>query len=338
MTELRRDPILGQWVIVHTDSSWKPKDYDKEEHPFRQRETCQFCPGKEHLTPPEIEAFRPDGAKPNTPGWSVRVVSNKFPALKIEGNWDQRHCGVFQMSNGIGAHEVLIETPDHFKSLADFTEQEMLHVIQKYQSRLIDLSRDKRFKYVVIFKNYGKSAGATLEHPHSQIIALPMVPKYVLEELKGAKRYFEEHHGCVFCDILKQEIQEKERIVSENEEFLVFCPFVPRYPFECWIVPKKHSADFASITPNEQFAFARILKETLVRIKKCLFDPSYNFYLHISPVNTEENAEYHIPNGFHWHMEIVPKLTRVSGFEWGTGFYVARTEPSKAAKYLQNSL
>ena len=331
MAQFRRDPIIGQWVIVHTDDSWGPASYKKEKHHFKQMATCQFCPGREYLTPPELDSVRPPDS-----GWKVRVVSNKFPALKIEGNIDKAHRGIFDFANGIGAHEVVIETPDHLRNnLSDLTPEEIFDVIEKYQSRSIDLTKDRRFKYIIIFKNYGESAGTTLEHGHSQIIALPMIPKYVLEELKGVKVYFEKNNRCVFCDMVTQEYQDKERMVIENNSFIAFCPFVPRYPFECWILPKKHTSDFTLITDEEQLGLSWILKEVLMRLKKCLSDPSYNFYFHIPPINCEGQEAKDILSHFHWHMEIVPKLTQTSGFEWGTGFYVVRTAPHLAAQYLR---
>jgi len=329
MTELRRDPIIGQWVVVHTDDSLAPEQYEKEDQAPRHAETCQFCPGREHQTPPEVGAIRAEGSAPNTQGWQARVVPNKFPALKIEGNFDERKKGLFNMSNGIGAHEVLIETPVHGKNLADFTQDEAANVIELYQRRLRDLTGDKRFKYIIIFKNYGESAGTSVEHAHSQIIALPMIPKYVLEELEGAKAYSKRTRRCVFCDMIKQERKDKNRIISENDDFIAFCPFVPRYAFECWIVPKKHHSKFAEMEDKGRQTLANILKETLSRLKGCLSDPSYNYYLHVAPVNTGGKEE------FHWHIEIVPKLTRTTGFEEGTGFYVVRTAPEAAAAYLR---
>ncbi len=329
MTEFRRDPIVGQWTLVHTSNPLGPKDFQKEERFVRAPDLCQFCPGKERMTPSEVDSVRLNGSLPNAFGWQVRVVPNKFPALKIEGNLDARHSGLLELSNGIGAHEVLIETPDHHKHLADLSVEEVGHVIKKYHSRLVDLAGDKRFKYIIIFKNFGESAGATVEHAHSQIIALPMVPKYVLEELEGAQQYFNECKCCVFCDMIEQEYKDKERIVTENEDFLVFTPFVPRYPFECWIIPKKHTSEFATISESSQHHLAAILKETLLRLKICLSNPSYNYYLHIAPVNYEKQES------FHWHIEIVPKLTNVTGFEWGTGFFVVKTPPHVAAKHLR---
>jgi UDPglucose--hexose-1-phosphate uridylyltransferase len=330
MTELRRDPIIGQWVIVHSSDPWGPERYEKEDHSPRQAATCPFCPGKESMTPPEVSAVRPFGSAANSSGWEVRVVSNKFPALKIEGNIDARQDGIFESSNGIGAHEVLIETPQHVKHLGDFTILEMLKVVDQYQNRLLDLSGDKRFKYITIFKNYGESAGTSVEHPHSQIIALPMIPKHVLQELEGARHYHEAGGRCVYCDMITQEHQDKERVVAENGEFIAFCPFVPRYPFECWILPKRHDSSFAAMNEREELAFARIFKEVLYRIKTCLHDPAFNYYLHISPVNYENQKS------FHWHVEIVPQLIKTAGFERGTGFYVVHTSPEKAAEHLRH--
>ncbi len=330
MGELRRDPIIGRWVIVENDNdSYSPQDYGVEERIPKQKAICQFCSGKENLTPPEVDAIRVGGSSPNTPGWLARVVSNKFPALKIEGELDKRGTGIYDISNGVGAHEVLIETPEHYLNLADLKVEDFVNAIKLYQNRSLSLARDKRFKYIMIFKNYGESAGASVEHAHSQIIALPMVPKYVLEELEGAVSYFNFRGRCIYCDIIELEYADKDRVVTENDTFICFCPYVPRYPFECWILPKEHHSDFCSLSDRECFQLASLLKEMLCRIKICLSDPSYNYYLHVTPVNYEREESYH------WHIEIVPQLTREAGFEWGTGFYMVRTSPSVAAEYLR---
>jgi UDPglucose--hexose-1-phosphate uridylyltransferase len=331
MPELRRDPVIGQWVIVHTDDALGPDRYEKEDHTASHAATCQFCPGRERQTPPEVSALRNRGAHPNAPGWRVRVVPNKFPALKIEGELNHHKLGLYEQCNGIGAHEVVIETPAHDKNIADFTHEEVLEVVQQYQSRFQDLTGDRRFKYIMIFKNYGESAGTSVEHPHSQIIALPMIPKYVLEEIEGAQAYYERSQRCLFCDMMAQERTDKTRILSENGDFIAFCPFVPRYAFECWIMPKAHHSRFSEMSEPEQNALAGILKETLLRLKICLSDPSYNYYIHSAPVNSDEQK------GFHWHIEIVPNLTKATGFEWGTGFYVVRTSPEAAAGFLRQA-
>ncbi len=332
MAEVRRDPIIGRWVIVEgREKSLGPAQYEKELHVSKQAAICQFCNDRESQTPPEVDAIRPGAYAPNTVGWQARVVPNKFPALRIEGELNRRGVGLYDMTNGIGAHEIVIETPDHLKNFADYSVAEAVQVIKLFQNRSASLARDKRFKYIMIFKNYGQSAGASVEHAHSQIIALPMVPKYVAEELEGAQKYYDFRGRCVFCDMIEQEYQDKRRIITSNDGFVSFCPFVPRYPFESWIFPKEHTVDFVTMGDKEREQLAGILKDVLLRMKICLSDPSYNFYLHVMPVGYEN------PQSYHWHIEIVPQLTRVAGFEWGTGFYVVRTAPSVAAEYLRGA-
>ena len=331
MVELRRDPLGGRWVIVDTDYPSLPGDFEKESHIFKEM-ACPFCPGNESITPTEIEVIRAPGSKPNTPGWQVRVVPNKFPALQIEGDLDRRGIGIYDMSRGVGAHEVIIQTPDHKKEIPDYSDEEAANVLSMYCRRSTDLSNDKRFKYVMIFKNYGPSAGASLEHPHTQLIALPMIPKNVLEEIEGARDYFNYKERCIFCDIIRQEMHEKERIICENKYYIALCPYVSRFPFEVWIMPKKHNIHFCQMAKDELPELARILKEALLRLKITLSDPAYNYIIHTAPVNTAEPEE-----GYHWHFEIMPKLTRVAGFEWGTGFYIVSTPPELAAKYLKGA-
>ncbi|MCM8792387.1 MAG: galactose-1-phosphate uridylyltransferase [Candidatus Omnitrophica bacterium] len=328
MSELRRDPVIGRWVIVDTDYPAAPQDFEKEEHQWRRGE-CPFCYGNEGLTPPEIEAIRQTSTSPNTSGWQVRVVPNKFPALQIEGDLNREGIGIYDMSNGIGAHEVVIETPYHYKDIGDLLNSEVENIIHMWCRRAFDLIKDKRFRYIMIFKNYGPSAGASLEHPHSQIIALPMVPKNVLEELKGAQRYFDYRERCIFCDMLRQEISEKERVILENKHFLAFCPYVSRFPFEVWILPKKHNPYFCHILPEEIPHLATILKDLLNKLKNLFGTPAYNFIIHTTPLDGWQIDAYH------WHIEFMPKLTRVAGFEWGTGFYIVSTPPELAAQYFK---
>lgn len=329
--ELRRDPIVGRWVIVNKRFPKKPEDFDVEPHHYDDPTNCPFCYGNEHMTPPEIQAFRHEKTTPNAPGWEVRVVPNKFPALQIEGNIDKRGLGLFDLSNGIGAHEVIIETPYHTKDLADLEIREIERVLEMYCLRSKDLEKDKRFKYIMIFKNYGSAAGATQDHNHTQLIALPMIPKNAQEELAGAMEYYEFRERCVFCDIIRQEMDEKDRIVTQNKHFIAFCPFVSRSSFEMWLVPKEHRLSYCEITKEEIMDLAHILKEVLVRMKKALNDPPYNFIIHTSPIDGEERA------GYHWHIEIMPRLARLAGFEWGTGFYAVETPPEMAVKYLKEN-
>lgn len=330
MAQLRRDPITGRWIIAEIENPKGPNDFDVEAHP-RKEGVCPFCYGNEHMTPPEIEAYREVGTARNGPGWFTRVVPNKFPALQIEGSLDRLGVGIYDRTNGIGAHEVIIETPHHDKELGELSPEEIRYVLDAYRNRSLDLRGDRRLKYMMIFKNYGQSAGASLEHPHSQLIALPFVPKRVLEELKGSERYFEYRDRCGYCDMIHQEVEENERIVCQNSGFLAFAPFVSRFPFECCLLPKRHLSDFVQTQEKDILLLAELLKELLSRLKRVLRDPSYNLLLHTSPTENLYESSYH------WHMEIMPRLTQAMGFEWGTGFYINPTPPETAATYLNEA-
>ena len=330
MSQLRRDPITGRWIIVNTEKPMPPDRFDIERPKKKGKKDCPFCPGNEQLTPPEIIAHRRIGS-PNSPGWWIRVVPNKYPALKIEGTLDKEGIGVFDKINGIGAHEVIIDSPDHFTELSDVDDKQAEEVIWAYRARSIDLRRDKRFKYVLIFRNYGKAAGASLEHPHSQLIALPIVPKRVNEEVKSANEYYEYKERCVFCDLIRQELEDRERIVAENKHFIAFAPFVSRFPYELWIIPKKHRSDFSLLEKEEVRPLGVILRDALRKLKIVLKDPPYNFIIHTSPINGHEREDYH------WHIEIMPKLVQVAGFEWGSGFYINPVTPEEAAKNLSKA-
>jgi UDPglucose--hexose-1-phosphate uridylyltransferase len=327
MPELRKDPIIGRWVIISTERGKRPTDFHSL--PKKKKNTaCPFCPGNESSTPPEVLAFRPKGSHVNKPGWTLRVISNKYPALKIEGELNREGRGIFDKMNGVGAHEVIIETPDHMKDMVDLDNKEMENVLHAYVARMDDLKKDPRFKYILIFKNQGEAAGASLEHSHSQLIATPIVPKRVTEELEGVQKYYEYKERCIFCDIVRQEISENIRIVAQNDFFISVEPFAPRFPFETWILPKTHIPAFEE-TPTEKLPLlAQILKETLKRLSKALNNPPYNFLIHTKPIDPRDSEDYH------WHIELMPRLTRVAGFEWGTGFYINPTTPEDAARFL----
>ena len=331
MSQLRRDPIIGRWNIIETEAPAGPGDFEQDNQAMGGGK-CPFCYGNEALTPPEIHVVRPPDTTPNGPGWSLRVVSNKFPALKIEGELARRGLGVFDLCNGVGAHEVIIETPDHHRQMADLSLEEMTRVIEAFKLRSLDLRGDRRLKYTLIFKNFGLSAGASLEHTHSQLIALPIVPKRVHEELKGSHRYFGFRERCPYCDMVAQELHDDERMISENRSFVAVAPFMSNFPFEVWILPKDHEADFAQITPQDAADFARALKDTLARLRVVLANPAYNFIIHTAPIETLGREEYH------WHLELIPKLTKIAGFEWGTGFYINPTPPELAAKFLRDAV
>ncbi len=330
MPELRKDPITREWVIVATERGKRPSDFPREprvlEIPTR---SCPFCPGNESSTPPEVLAFRPPGSPPNSPGWWVRVVPNKFPALAIEGQLRKSGRGIYDYMNGVGAHEVLIECPDHAQTLATMPTKQVEDVLWAYRSRYLDLEGDSRLKYILFFRNHKRVAGASLEHPHSQLIATPMVPEDVMSEIEGAARYEQYHDRCVYCDMIQQEIEEGERLVLENEHFIAFEPYASKYPFETWLLPKRHRGSFATISTEEQSVFAQTLKEVLLRVYLLLDDPPYNYTLHTAPTRTA-NDEH-----LHWHLEIMPRLTITAGFEMGTGIFINVTAPELAATHLR---
>ncbi len=331
MPELRKDPVVGRWVIISTERSRRPTSFEPAPVP-KSPSFCPFCPGHEDKTPPEVYAYRPNGGAPNSPGWQVRVVPNKFPALQIEGTLDRRGEGLYDKMNGVGAHEVVIECPQHDLMLHELPVEHLAQMLAAYRARVLDLHRDRRFRYVLIFKNQGAGAGATIEHGHTQMIATPIIPRLVQEELEGSRRYFELKERCVFCDIIQQETAENDgrRVVTMNERFVALEPFAPRFPFETWILPRRHDAAFQSVEDASEFHdFAAILKDMLWRLDRALNRPPYNFVIHTAPVS-DGDLEY-----YHWHLEILPKLSRVAGFEIGSGFHINPTPPEDAAQYLR---
>jgi len=327
--ELRKDPVTGRWVIISTDRQKRPNDFRVERSAAVGREYCPFCPGHEAMTPPEVLSYRQNGGAPNAPGWEVRVVPNKFPALQVEGSLDREGEGLFDRMNGIGAHEVIIETPDHDRSLALMSEPELERVLWAFRERMLDLKQDHRLRYILVFKNQGAAAGATLEHPHSQLIALPIVPDFVREEIDGARRHYEIKERCVFCDIVHQELRDGRRVIQENADIIALAPYAPRFAFETWLLPKRHGARYEQAARHEYESLARMLKSVLQRMDRALESPAYNLIVHTSPFSED------VADMYHWHVEIIPKLTRVAGFEWGTGFYINPTPPEESAKVLR---
>jgi UDPglucose--hexose-1-phosphate uridylyltransferase len=290
-------------------------------------------------TPPEVYAVREEGSKPDTPGWTVRVVPNKFPALASEGRLDREGVGLCDMMNGVGVHEVIVETPDHSQHMADLSQARIAEVAKTYRQRIVDLEDDKRLKYVLIFKNQGRSAGASLQHSHSQLIATPITPKRVKEKLDGAKAYFEFKHRCVFCDYIKQETELfGERVVEETRHFVALSPFAARFPFETWILPRRHMLDFALVDDAETADLGKMLKLILVKLRAALDSPPFNFVLHMAPYRRPRGGYWTtIEDDYHWHIELIPRLTKVAGFEWGSGFYINPTPPEVAAKTLRDT-
>lgn len=330
MPELRRDPVIGRWIIISSERGKRPSDFSIESEPETVK-LCPFCPGNEDKTPQEIIAYAETARERNKPGWSLRVVPNKFPVLQIEGSLDRKGDGMYDKMNGIGAHEVLIETPNHKKEISDLELKNVEDIIWAYRDRIVDLRKDHRFEYILVFKNKGAAAGASLSHPHSQLIATPMVPVRVRQEILGGKQYYDYKERCVFCDMIAQELSSNVRVVDENDHFVAFEPFAPRFPFETWILPKYHDSHFEDLHKVEASSLAAILKKVLTKIKMVLDDPPYNYIIHNSPLKDSPLPYYH------WHIEIIPKLSRIAGFEWGTGFYINPTPPEEAAQFLKEA-
>jgi UDPglucose--hexose-1-phosphate uridylyltransferase len=325
--------VVGRWVIISTERSRRPSDFDSPPVRPQSRGPCVFCPGQEARTPEEILAVRAPGTSPNGRGWQIRVVPNKFPALRIEGELEPAGDGVYDRMNGIGAHEVIIETPVHTTSMSEQSESEVSAILEAWRQRMIDLQKDTRFEYVSVFKNHGEAAGASLEHPHSQLIATPIVPLAVEQELEGALRHFRIKKRCIWCDVIRQEVQGRVhrsgRLILVEDGLVALCPYAPRFPFETWILPETHRSSYEDPEGVDPGALARVLREVLRRMDSVLGMPAWNLSLHSAPLKTPTLDH------FHWHLEITPRLTKVAGFEWGTGFFINPTPPEEAAKYLR---
>ncbi len=340
MPELRKDPLIGRWVIIATERAKRPIDFLAAHDDSVAPSACPFCEGKESETPKEIFALRTQGTAADQPGWRVRVVPSIKPLLRIEGQLNRRAKGMYDVMDGIGAHEVIVETPQHVHNAADLPLTQVQAALQTATIRMTDLERDPRFRYVLWFKNYGSVAGAgRVPHSRSQLIATPVTPLRVKEELLGARRYYEDKERCLVCDLVSQELDARTRVVLETPHTVALCPFASRFPFEVWIVPKRHRCDFAKIAPDELMDLAAAFKGLLSRLKGVLDDPPYNCLLHTAPFRHQRRGHWQtIEEDYHWHVELIPRLTRVAGFEWGSGFYINPTPPEESARYLREAL
>jgi len=346
MRELRFDPIRNRWVIISPGRARRPNDYvlngDEAKQDESEMVVCPFCEGSEEKTPPEVFAIRENGSTPNSPGWKVRVVPNKFPALHIEDNANRYATGIFDVVSGAGSHEVIIETPNHNDGLADLDNERTKDVLVAFRERIKEFFHDSRLRYVLIFKNHKSKAGASLTHSHSQLIATPMVPPIVKQELFASREHYRAKERCLICDLIKQESDYKERIVFETENYMMWSPFASSFPFETWILPKNHLHDYSMLNDEELIDLAYVLRLNLYTIKNLLNDPPYNFVIHTAPSRFErpghpehwDSIEY----DYHWHIEIIPRLTTIAGFEWGAGLFINPTSPEAAADYLRDEI
>ncbi len=328
MAELRKDTVSDTWVVFSGARSRRPRPARGVSAPATPREACPFCPGHEGRTPPEVLAYRAEGP-PDSPGWRVRCVPNEYPALEAVGEVRRRKRPLFESVTGAGAHEVVIETPEHDASLATLPDAQVEEVLRAYRDRIVALGRDRRVAYVLAFENHGGGAGASQSHPHSQLIATPIVPRRVLEEMGAARRHARASRGaCVWCDLIRAERKDGARVVSEDDAFVAVSPFAARFPYETWILPRAHARSFEAVAGAERSSLARMLKDVLGRIRAVLDDPPYNLWVHTGPRGREATP-------YHWHLEVAPQLAEAAGFERGTGFFINPVLPEDAAAALR---
>jgi len=325
MPELRKDPLTESWVVIATERGKRPSDFARPSSSGRSG-TCPFCYGSEGMTPPEVLAYR-DGSDPDAPGWSVRVVPNKFPALSPELEREApRRFGPYQEMSASGGHEVLIESPEHDSTLGTHDVRQVEMILRAVKERLIDYRDKGRTEYVQVFKNAGPAAGASLEHTHFQMIAVPLVPDVLRDEMEGMSN--RDGRSCRLCEIVKFESGLEERVIEKPEGYLVYCPFASRFPYETWIVPIEHSGHFEDASENDLRKLAPVLRDTVGRLESAFEDVPYNLVLHTAPFGAPRD-------GFHWHIEILPRLTIAAGFEFGTGYFINPTPPEMAARFLR---
>lgn len=331
---LRFDVTTNDWVIFAPSRAMRPHDFarlPRERAGGAPKHPCPFCPGNESLTPSEILAVRDNGTPPNSPGWKVRVTPNKFPAMRIEGNPQRTDEGrLFRSMGNCGAHEVIIDSPEHARPLALQPEDQIWLLLHTLQQRYIDLMRDPRFQTIVVFKNYGEQAGTSLAHPHCQLIAASVVPHLLRQKLGVAAQYFDREGTCLYCDLLAEELAAKTRILTANEHFVALLPFASQVPFEIWVLPRHRQSSFRWVDPSSLHPLVSVLKTVLLKLHHGLGDPDFNLTIDTAP-RGDEDAEY-----FLWHIRILPRLTTRAGFELGSGMSINTILPEEAAAFLRD--
>lgn len=332
MSELRFDIATNDWVVLAPSRALRPKDAQASlpaQEATNLPATCPFCPGNEAFTPAEIYAVR-SPATPAPSDWKVRVFANKFPALRIEENptraEDRYH---FASMGGCGAHEVIVESRQHSTFLGQQPAAQVELVLATLQLRYRDLMRDRRFQTVVIFKNHGLGAGTSLQHPHWQLIATPVVPRLLRLQHNAAEEYFDHYGTCLYCAMLERELAAKSRILAQNRDFVAFLPYASHVPFETWIMPRSAQASFASADSGQLHSLADLLKTALLKLYTGLDNPDFNLTIDDVP-RGDEDKEY-----FRWHMRILPRLSTPAGFELGSGMSINTVLPEDAAAFLR---
>ena len=328
MSELRQNLATKEWFVIATERAKRPKDFKKgmpEREDFEYSEKCPFCPGAEHQTPPATHIVDKDGK------WQIRSVPNKFSAFNPEGSRDRTVEGIYRKMNGVGIHEVIIESPLHNDFYHKMSLEHIEDIIRTYLNRYHAAMQDDRVEAVIIFKNYGPAAGCSLAHPHTQLIATPVVPTFMRNMLERAKHYSDDTGECAYCVMIREEEKEKTRIVMRNDSFIVFCPFASGSAFESWIIPLRHNPCFGEMNEKEVKDLAVIMKDLFSRYYFGLDDPDFNFAIQTPPRDESNDRSYH------WYIRVMPKLTKLAGFELGSGMYINVTLPEENAEFLRNA-
>jgi len=330
MSELRQDPTTREWVIMAPERAKRPQQAPRKKAADEIPEwdaSCPFCPGNEEQTPGEVFRLPPAG---QDSAWAVRVVPNRFAALiPEEGTASIETEPFFRKRPGFGVHEVIIESPSHNAFMALMEYEQLEKVLIAYQQRYNALKKDKRLKFVTIFKNHGWASGTSLVHPHSQLVATPITTPYYHRRLDVAVDYYADFGSCLYCDLLAEELKKGERIVAETREFLILHPYASRVPWETWIIPKKHCASFGLFPQTSLAELAMVLKDTLFCLYWGLDDPAFNLMIDTTITQDEEDPYYH------WHIRIVPRLSTIAGFEIGSGIYITSALPEDTARLMK---
>jgi UDPglucose--hexose-1-phosphate uridylyltransferase len=339
VSEIRHCPITRRWTIIAPERKQRPDEFLVDPaDPAATGAEDPFAPGNEDQTPPTIYSV---ANADDDSQWQVRVFANSYPALKVEGEVVRQAVGLNDTVSGVGAHEVIVETPESGLEMADMDVDDIVLVLQTWRARLVDLRRDVRLRHVLIFKNKGREAGASVSHAHSQLIATPIIPTAMVEELNSCRQHFRDRERCLFCDVIRQELRLSERVCLETDRYVALAPFAASLPFETWILPKDHHHDFALATDDELHGLAVILRDFLRRIGSLLNDPPFNMVLHTapSPHPRPGQPDYWttITQDYHWHLAFVPRISRPAGFEWGSGYSINPTPPEEAARYLSEA-
>lgn len=333
--ELRKDYLLNRWVVIATERARRPIDFAKDERKQARTTTCPMCPGNEHMTPPAVLVYLGKGKRirktkdkngKTRKNWLIRAIPNLYPAFNPpENELDQNQNT--KTARAIGHHEVIVESQDHNENPADARTQQLVYVINAYIDRLRELAAKPYVQFVSIFRNHGLEAGASLSHAHSQIIATPIMPTIVQEEIDASKQFWTRHKQCIFCDIIKKE-RKGPRVIFENSEHLAFTPYASVNPMEFWIAPKEHEQTPLNLSPIEIRSLAETMKKCLHGLKTLVNDPPYNYGFHLS-IDRKTSRYYH------WHLEVYPKLSTWAGFEKSTGMYINTITPETAAESLR---